>query len=163
MSVRTIYAEMKDHKARLQGDGASTMSAEQAGRLQELEYWMLRLKGMFIDFDEDVLARSMKEAVVVDFYTTTCPPCQRLAPLLDKIQTEKEIAVVKIDGNKEHELCRKYQVRGVPRVLIFHGGNIVWDNQAKNGGNEDQFRTIEEMVDVIVAKIASLPALEPAS
>jgi thioredoxin 1 len=64
--------------------------------------------------------------VLVDFYTTWCGPCKRLAPVIDKLADEyKDRAkFVKVDVDKLRKLAKEYGITSVPTVLIFKDGKV---------------------------------------
>ena len=71
---------------------------------------------------------STKQAVLVDFYADWCGPCKMLAPILKEVKKELEdgIKIIKIDVDKNQPLAAKYQVRGVPTMILFKNGEQVW-------------------------------------
>ena len=66
--------------------------------------------------------------VLVDFYADWCGPCKILAPILTEVKKElgNSLKIVKIDVDKNQPLATKYQVRGVPTMLLFKSGKQVW-------------------------------------
>ncbi|MDC8003768.1 thioredoxin [Aureisphaera galaxeae] len=66
--------------------------------------------------------------VLVDFFATWCGPCKVLAPILKEVKDElgDRIKIIKIDVDKNAQLSDKYQVRGVPTLLLFKDGKQVW-------------------------------------
>ena len=69
-----------------------------------------------------------KQAVLVDFYADWCGPCKMLAPILKEVKKDLEdgIKIIKIDADKNQHLAAKYQVRGVPTMILFKNGEQVW-------------------------------------
>lgn len=89
-------------------------------------------------FGTEVLQSPMP--VVVDFYATWCPPCRMLAPMLDKFSNEfaGRIKFVKINSDEEPELSNRYDVTGLPTIMLVENGKVI----GKFAGlpKEDSFR-----------------------
>lgn len=66
--------------------------------------------------------------VLVDFYADWCGPCKMLAPILKQVKDElgETVKIVKIDVDKNQSIASKYQVRGVPTMLLFKKGQQLW-------------------------------------
>ena len=66
--------------------------------------------------------------VLVDFHADWCGPCKMLAPILKEVKHELQdsIKIVKIDVDKNQVIASKYQVRGVPTMILFKNGNQLW-------------------------------------
>ena len=64
---------------------------------------------------------------LLDFYSTTCGPCRMLLKSIDKVKTDHpEIEVEKYDENCSPDLYQKYDVSGVPTLIIFKDGVEVY-------------------------------------
>ncbi|NRD20370.1 thioredoxin [Winogradskyella eckloniae] len=68
------------------------------------------------------------QPVLVDFFADWCGPCKMLSPILKQVKDElgDDVAIIKIDVDKNQSLATKYQVRGVPTMLLFKNGKQVW-------------------------------------
>lgn len=68
------------------------------------------------------------KVVLIDFHAEWCGPCKSLAPILKDVKSElgDKISIIKVDVDKNQTLASKYQVRGVPTMLLFSEGKQVW-------------------------------------
>ena len=69
-----------------------------------------------------------EKPVLVDFHADWCGPCKMLAPILKEVKNElgDAIKIVKINVDKNQSLSLKYQVRGVPTMILFKKGKQLW-------------------------------------
>ena len=83
------------------------------------------------DFQNDVIERSMNGPVVVDFYLPACAPCKAMAPMLDQAVIEGRFDLLKLDLQQPQvrPYTIQYNVRKVPRLLMFSNGKVVWDSE----------------------------------
>ena len=77
------------------------------------------------EFDEKVLAATTP--VVLDFFSTECPPCEALAPKFDAVaeQLEGKVRFLKIFRQGNRELASRLGVSGSPTLLFFKAGREV--------------------------------------
>lgn len=77
------------------------------------------------NFDSEVLTKD--KLTVVDFFANWCGPCRKLAPILEEVETElsENVNFAKIDTDDNIDMAKKYQVSGLPTLLVFKNGQVV--------------------------------------
>jgi len=65
--------------------------------------------------------------LLVDFYAPWCGPCQLMAPILEKVNTQMQqrLKIVKINTDTYPQLASKYQVYALPTLVLFKQGQVV--------------------------------------
>jgi putative thioredoxin len=76
-------------------------------------------------FQTEVIERSQREPVVVDFWADWCGPCKMLTPVLEQATSEKGVTLAKIDVDANQDVARTYGISGIPAVKAFRNGQVV--------------------------------------
>ena len=76
-------------------------------------------------FSTDVLSES--KLVLVDFWDEWCGPCKQIAPRLEELAEKysENLSVCKVDVDSNRELALEYNVRSIPSLILFNGGEQV--------------------------------------
>jgi thioredoxin 1 len=71
---------------------------------------------------------NQEKPVLVDFFAEWCGPCKMMSPILKEVKDTlgDQIAIIKIDVDKNQSLAAKYEVRGVPTLVLYKEGKQVW-------------------------------------
>ncbi len=81
-----------------------------------------------MSIDEFNNAINASKIVLVDFGAEWCPPCKQMEPVLKCLQNNNsnKFTLVKVDGGRDEELLKKYNVTALPVFILFKDGKQVW-------------------------------------
>ena len=93
----------------------------------------------------DTIIQSEKP-VLIDFFATWCGPCKMLSTILREVKDSlgDTVSIIKIDVDKNQQISSKYQVRGVPTMILFQNGKQLW--------RQSGVLTKEEIIKTIIEK-----------
>jgi thioredoxin 1 len=80
--------------------------------------------------------------VLVDFYADWCGPCKQLEPVVERLAETTDATVAKVDVDANQQLASAFNVRGVPTLVLFAGGEQV--EEIVGAKPEGQLRSLIE-------------------
>ncbi|MDE7308679.1 MAG: thioredoxin [Lachnospiraceae bacterium] len=73
------------------------------------------------NFKEEVL--NSKLPVLVDFWSPTCGPCLRIAPVIEELSKEvSEVRFAKVNVGEEQNLAEEYGIMSIPTLVLIKNG-----------------------------------------
>ena len=103
-------------------------------------------------WDKEVL--NSEVPVLVDFWAEWCGPCRMMSPTVDAIATDYagRVKVGKLNIDENGATGMRYQVRGIPTLLLFKGGKVVEQKVGAVGKSD-----VQKMLDAHVGGSAEKP------
>jgi thioredoxin 1 len=71
-------------------------------------------------------ALRLADAVIADFYTSSCVICRKVEPMLAAVEQgyQGRLKAFKVNAEGNPEIAVKYGVRGVPTMILFKDGEM---------------------------------------
>ena len=81
---------------------------------------------------------SQEQLTLVDFYADWCGPCKTLSPILKEVKSvlKDDVKIIKINVDQHQDLASEFMVRGVPTMLLFKKGQMLWRQSGVLGRND---------------------------
>lgn len=64
----------------------------------------------------------VNKKVLVDFYATWCGPCKMLGLVIEKLDEDELIPILKVDTDESNSLAAEYNIFSIPTLIMFENG-----------------------------------------
>lgn len=109
------------------------------------------------NFTIQVIQRSYKTLIMVDFWAAWCGPCRMLGPILEKMADKPDAVfeLAKLDTESNKKMAARYKIQSIPAVKFFRNGQVVGEFVGVQMENN-----INRFIEEILADEAPKPSLK---
>ncbi|MQP25816.1 thioredoxin [Flavobacterium sp. LMO8] len=78
------------------------------------------------------------QLILVDFYADWCGPCKMMSPILQEVKgiIKDDVKIIKINVDQHQDLASHFMVRGVPTLMLFKSGKMLWRQSGVLSAND---------------------------
>ena len=100
------------------------------------------------NFEAEVLKSDIP--VLVDFWAEWCAPCRMISPIVSELAEEYtgKMKVGKLNVDEHGDLAAKYNIQGIPTLLIFKDGEVAEQIVGVPRGNPK--KSLKEKIDEVI-------------
>lgn len=74
---------------------------------------------------EDNFEELTKKRCLVDFYADWCGPCKMMGALLEDVQNEIDIPIIKVNTDEHQSLSAKMGIMSIPTLIVMENSQVV--------------------------------------
>lgn len=63
--------------------------------------------------------------VLIDFYATWCGPCNMLAPVIEELDKQANIKILKVDVDELGDIAREFRIMSIPTLIVIKDGKMI--------------------------------------
>ena len=96
-------------------------------------------------FENEVITKG--KPIIVDFWAEWCGPCKQIGPILEDLSDEykEKITIGKLNVDENPEIASKYQIRGIPTMMLFNNGTLI-DTKVGMSSKSDLIQWIDNNI-----------------
>lgn len=82
-----------------------------------------------LELNDDAFESSISDSkpILVDFYSTTCPPCKAQLPVLESMSEmhSEKVTFAKLNVDTNQSFLEKYDIMSVPTLIVFKNSDVL--------------------------------------
>lgn len=84
---------------------------------------------------------------LVDFFATWCGPCKMQGPILEQVKNKMgdKVNIIKIDVDRNPEIAERYNIRSIPTLIVFKGGEALWRGNGLHQADQLEAKLTEHL------------------